>query len=298
MQKTPQFYWLALTYLPRLGGVTLKRLLKQFGNLTTFFNTPPDQLATVPYLSPEIVEALSQLSLPDIAQESNQLKQNGITLLTWEDETYPKALFELQSTPPVLFMRGEMLAQNAQAVAIVGSRRVSEFGLMRAHILAEQLATAGFTIISGLALGIDTAAHQGALATLQGRTIAVLGSGVQRVYPVQNRQLAQTILKRGALLSEQHPLTKPEPQYLMMRNRLIAALSQAVIVVEATIKSGALETARQAQRQGLQRSVFAYPGSPGTDALLRSGAIPIPHITTLIERLKQPQKRLIQGRLF
>jgi DNA processing protein len=272
IQKTPQPYWLALTHIPRFGGATLRRLLKRFDSVKKFIDP--------------------SISLEQISIELEQLNQAGITLLTWDDADYPNCLYALSSPPPVLFVRGSLQPTDFddRTIAIVGSRQVSHRSLATTYRLAENLANAGFTIISGLALGIDSAAHHGALATTTGRTVAILGSGIQRIYPHQNIELAQLISQRGIILSEQRPTAPPEPTNLMARNRLIAASSQAVIVVEATSTSGALATARWAGK--LKRRVFAYPGSPGTTALLQAGAIPLTwnmsNIDMVVAHLNEP----------
>lgn len=284
LAPNPAHHWLALTQIPKLGGATLRRLLPRFDRLESLFRATPSQLATVVNLPAHIATALPALSLEQASHELQQLNQQGITPLHWDDRRYPKPLFELRSPPPVLFVKGDWQADMPRSIAIVGSRRVSQRSRALAYQVAAQFAAAGWAVVSGLALGIDTAAHQGALSHPHGRTVAVLGSGLHRLYPAENRPLAQAILKRGAILSEQRPHVGPDAARLMARNRLIAALSQAVIVIEASGKSGALETARQADRLG--RPVFALPGSPGTDQLLRGPAQPFTEAATLCETVR------------
>lgn len=297
-----QALWLTLTHVPGLGGATLRRLLERFGSVEAIFAAEPATLATVPRLRRETIAALQTSSLAEVEAELAALTEAGIALLTWDDSGYPEALHDLSDPPPVLFLRGDLLPQDERAVAIVGSRQASEQGITVARQLGEQLAAVRLTVVSGLALGIDTAAHRGALDAPEGRTLAVLGSGIKRIHPRQNTELAEHIALRGALLSERRPDTPPRGPHLMARDRIIAALSRAVIVVEAGEQSGSLDTARRARRLG--RPVLTWPGSPGTDALLQAGAEQIDPQTlnpsALAERLRHPSAppAASQGRLF
>ena len=263
-------HWLALTHIPGVGGATLRRLLERFGSIEGIFAADSAELARVPRLSERAIAALQGVSLEAVEAEMAALAKAGIALLTWEDPDYPASLHDLSDPPPVLFLRGTIRPQDERAVAIVGSRRAGEHGLGVARRLGKALAARGLTVVSGLALGIDTAAHEGALETPGGRTLAVLGSGLGVIHPRENRALAERIVACGTLLSELRPDTPPRGLYLMARDRIIAALSRAVIVVEAEERSGSLDTARRARRLG--RPVLACPGSPGTEALLRAGA--------------------------
>jgi len=297
-------HWLALTHVPGLGGATLRRLLDRFGSVETLLAADPDELARVPRLRAETIAALQELDLDEAARRLSALTEAGVTLLTWEDPDYPAPLHDLSDPPPVLFIRGELLPHDVEGIAVVGSRQASPQGVERAHRLAERLADAGLTVVSGLALGIDTAAHQGALDAEGGRTVAVLGSGIFRIHPRRNAPLAERIATRGAVLSERRPDAPPQGRFLMARDRIVAALSRAVIVVEAGEKSGSLDTARRARKLG--RLVLACPGSPGTDALLRHRAAdPLEtqnsDLDGLVERLTQLGRRPpppTQGRLF
>jgi len=198
-----------------------------------------------------------------------------VTLLRDRDECFPRLLRELPDPPGLLFVRGELLPRDAVAIAIVGSRHATHYGLRQAEKLAGSLALAGFTIVSGLARGIDAAAHRGALAA-GGRTIAVLASGVVNIYPPEHEGLAAEIAGSGALISEAPPHALPKGGTFPQRNRIISGLSKGVIVVEAATRSGALITARHALDQG--REVFAVPGpvdsrmSRGCHGLIRDGA--------------------------
>jgi DNA processing protein len=206
------------------------------------------------------------------------IEQQGITVLTWEDELYPRRLKEIDQPPPVLYTRGELVETDEWAVAIVGTRRVTAYGRQVTEEIAGALARNGVTVVSGMARGVDTIAHRAALSA-GGRTIAVLGNGVDRVYPPENRKLAADIIQQGALISD-YPLgTPPEGINFPPRNRIISGISLGVVVVEAGVTSGALITAGFAADQG--RDVFAVPGnimapqSEGTNRLIQDGAQPL-----------------------
>jgi DNA processing protein len=217
------------------------------------------------------------------------------TRLTPQDPQYPVLLGSVAS-PPALDVRGSLQASDALAVAIVGSRRATEYGLEVAATLAADLAARGVTIVSGLARGIDTAAHRGALQA-GGRTLAVLGHGIARVYPPENRALAEAIVERGALLSQFPPEAEPLPHHFPLRNRTLAGLALGVVVVEAAERSGALITAGLAADLG--REVFAVPGritsaaSRGCHGLLRDGAKLITRWTDVVAELPEPWRSVV-----
>ncbi len=262
--------WLALAALPGVGGVTLKRLVERFGSVAGVFDAADDDLRHVPRVTAETVARLRATSLDQLEAELVSLSDEGVQVLTWDDDAYPAGLRPLTDAPPVLFLRGGLRPSDQTAVALVGTRQPTARGAHYAEGLACELAARGVTIVSGLALGIDTLAHQGALLAPEGRTLAVLGSGLRVVHPGENRALAERIEGRGAVLSEFRPDTPPRGPQLMARDRIVSGLSRAVIVVEAGEKSGSLDTAEKARRQG--RPVLAVPGSPGTDLLLQQGA--------------------------
>jgi DNA processing protein len=232
-----------------------------------------------------IVDARATL---DVDSELKNCDDQQVTVLTGEDENYPRALREIHSPPPVLFLRGTMQSSDALAVAIVGTRHATSYGVRQAERLATGLAHAGLTIVSGLARGIDAAAHRGALSA-GGRTIAVLGCGVLKVYPPEHDQLAERILQRGALISEAPPRSQPHSSLFPQRNRLISGLSLGVVVVEAALRSGALISAEHAMEQG--REVFAVPGpidsrtSHGCHRLIRDGAKLVETVDDVLEEL-------------
>ena len=266
-------HWLALTMLSRVGGVTVRKLIEQFGDIELVFDAPAEELLQVPRMTADIVAQLQSVSLPTLDAELLSLSDEGIDVLTWEDDDYPRNLLGIHDAPPLLFLAGELQPADSNALAIVGTRQPTPQAVEQADTLAVQLAERGLTIVSGLALGIDAAAHRGALSAPDGRTLAVLGSGIRHIHPRENVELAREMLDRGAVLSELHPRTPPRGSGLMARDRIISGLSLAVIVVEAAEESGSLDTARRAIRQG--RLLFAVPGSPGTDLLLRDGAMPV-----------------------
>jgi DNA processing protein len=266
-------HWLALSKVRGLGRARARRLVEHFSNVEALWHADPKILAALTGLPPESFVALPQ-ALDEAAQEIESLRREGIEVITVDDEPYPVSLRDLRDAPPVLYLRGSLEVRDQWAVAIVGSRLADpghrDQKMAQTHRLAQALAEWGLTIVSGLAHGVDSWAHSGALDARDGRTIAVLGCGLRRIYPKHNRALADRIVARGALLSELEPNAGVCGQFLMMRDRLIAALSQAIIVIEAQDPSGSLDTARHALR--LKRRVWAVPGSPGTEKLIAGGA--------------------------
>jgi DNA processing protein len=263
-------HWLALSRVLRARA---RRLVEHFGSIEALWQADPKTLAALTGLPPESFVALPQ-RLDEAAQEIESLCHEGIEVITASDEQYPILLRDLRDAPPVLYLRGSLEIRDQWAVAIVGSR-LADPGYRERKIawtreLAHTLAEWGLTIVSGLAHGVDSWAHGGALDARDGRTIAVLGCGLRRIYPKHNKALADRIVARGALLSELEPHAGTCGQFLMMRDRLIAGLSQAVLVIEAGDPSGSLDTARHALK--LKRRVLAVPGSPGTDRLIAKGA--------------------------
>lgn len=263
-------HWLALTTLSGLGGVTARKLLDRFGDVESIFAASADELTTIPRLTAPMAEQLLVAPIEQLESELLSLNDEGIDLLTWDDDRFPDYLRALSDAPMVLFVRGAFKKDDTQAVAIVGTREPSPVAVEAATTLGRELAARGLTIVSGLALGVDTAAHRGAIDSDGGRTLAVLGSGIRFIHPKENTELAEEIVSNGALLSELHPNTPPRGPQLMARDRIISGLSRAVIVVEAGEKSGSLDTAAKAKKQG--RAVYAVPGSAGTEQLLTGGA--------------------------
>lgn len=264
-------HWLALLSIPGVGGATARRLLETFGSIEEVFAAPAGDLAQTPRFSEEMAEKLHALSLEAVEDELAALDDEGIDVLTWDDAAYPANLRLVKDGPPLLYVYGRLLKQDGEAAAIVGTRQPSARAAVLAEQLAFELASRGLTIVSGLALGIDTAGHRGALRAEDGRTLAVPGSGLRSIFPRENVPLAEQVARHGALLSELRPNTPASGPALMARDRIVSGLSRAVIVVEAGEHSGTMDTARRARAQ--ERLLIAVPGSPGTDLLLASGAL-------------------------
>ncbi|MDF1815914.1 MAG: DNA-processing protein DprA [Verrucomicrobiales bacterium] len=268
--------YLILNLLPDIGPVRVRKLVEHFGSPEAIFAAGRKDLIRVKGIGQEMVERFVDWeNLIDLEEEKRRMADHGVSLLTLDSENYPAALREIHDPPFLLYMRGHVEPRDARAIGIVGSRRTTHYGISNGKKLSFQLAAAGFTIISGLARGIDTIAHEAALAA-NGRTIAVLGSGVGNIYPPENQQLADKIAENGAVLSEFPVLYVPDKKSFPLRNRIVAGMSQGLLVVEAPGRSGSLITANQALEQG--RTVFAVPGpidrptSLGCNRLIQSGA--------------------------
>ncbi|MGD8720600.1 MAG: DNA-processing protein DprA, partial [Desulfobacterales bacterium] len=227
---------------------------------------------------------------PSVRHDMALAAQKGVRIVTMTDPDYPALLLQIPDPPPFLYVRGKLESQ-CKAVAVVGSRIATRYGLSMAARLSAELAACGVTVVSGMARGIDTAAHEGALQS-GGRTVAVLGSGLEKVYPAENRKLFQTIVRNGAVLSEFPMLTKPEPHNFPIRNRIISGMSYGTVIVEASKKSGSLITARLAAEQN--REVFAVPGSVqsfksiGTHTLIKQGAKLVENAQDVLEEIAGP----------
>ncbi len=271
-------FWVGFTLVKGIGAVRLQTLLKTFGDLESAWNASAFEL-TGAGLSPKIVErillARQQVNLEEYL---TSVDSAGISILTWKDAQYPARLKEIDQPPPVLYLRGGLSAEDDWAVAIVGTRAISPYGRQVTEEIASVLAQNGVTIISGLARGVDAVAHNAALKA-GGRTIGVLGSGVDKIYPPEHRALAEKMTAQGAILSDYAPGTPPDAANFPPRNRIISGLARAVVVVEAGETSGALITASFAVEQG--REVFAVPGSiyapnsKGPNRLIVTGARPL-----------------------
>lgn len=267
---------LALASLGKIGPVKIKIMLAQAESPIDIMSWDIPRLAAVPGIGLELASRISRELDLDYGQKLVEwADKGGYEIVTLVDEDYPAPLRELYDPPPFLFMKGNIIESDYRAVAMVGSRGATDYGRTTAAGLAGDLSRHGVTIVSGMALGIDTASHRGALAA-GGRTIAVLGSGIDVIYPRENKSLYAQIAENGAVVSEFLPKTDPNPGHFPRRNRIIAGLSRAVVVIEAGEKSGALLTADMALVYG--RELFALPGmvssrmSSGTHELLKSGA--------------------------
>lgn len=281
-------YWVGFNLVKGIGAARMRALLNYFGEVDAAWNAPAEELLQAG-LSQKIVQVLLKLRAEtDLGQLWQQIQAQGIRVLTWKDSAYPRRLREIDLPPPVLYVRGSLSELDEWAVAVVGTRRLTHYGRQMAEEIASVLACNGVTVVSGLARGVDSVAHKAALAA-GGRTIAVLGSGVDVVYPPEHSALAEKILTNGALVSDYPPGTPPDGVNFPPRNRLISGLSLAVVVVEAGAKSGALITAEFAADQG--REVFAVPGninapqSVGCNRLIQDGAHPLLRPQDVLESL-------------
>lgn len=271
-------YWVGFSKIPSIGPSRFSKLLKGFSNLEQAWEAPLWQLGQTgleEHIIAEIVRLRQEINLDD---EMAKLEKENVRVMTILDEDYPKLLKEIYSPPSLLFWRGQMPGDDEFFLAIVGTRKPSTYGQHVARTLARDLAQSGLTIVSGLALGIDSLAHSAALEG-SGKTMAVLGCGVERsnIYPASNRYLGEKIVDRGGCIISEHPLgTPPLKHHFPRRNRVISGLSLGTLVVEAPLKSGALLTAQLALEQN--REVFAVPGnitsaySAGTNNLIKMGA--------------------------
>ncbi len=281
-------YWLALLLTPGIGTRRFQALLNHVGSPQEVLNINPQQLIDSKVIPKNVV---SHLSTPDWPQVEKQLywqQQPDNHIVTCADPLYPALLKEIIDPPPLLFIQGDVAILSRQQVAIVGSRNPTPDGAENTFAFARDLARHGYAITSGLALGVDTAAHKGAL-TNNGTTIAVMGTGPDHRYPKSNRQLAEKILQNGALVTEFPLNTPPLAENFPRRNRIISGMSLGVLVTEAALRSGSLITARSALEQG--REVFAIPGSihnplaRGCHSLLRDGAKLVENTQDIIEEL-------------
>lgn len=266
--------WLQLALTPGLGPATFQRMLRHFGLPQQILAAKRSELGS--FTTPAVLAALDSEAVAQTAARSLAwAAQPGCSIVTLADETYPRLLLEIPDPPPLLYARGRIELLARPALAIVGSRNATQQGEANAESLARALSDAGLTIVSGLALGIDAAAHRGGLAGASS-TIAVLGTGVDVTYPSRNAELAVQIAERGLLVTEFALGIAPAAQNFPRRNRLISGLARGCLVVEAAVASGSLITARSAAEQG--REVFAVPGSihsplsKGCHALIKSGA--------------------------
>ena len=283
-----RMYWVGFNMVKGIGSVRFKMLLDAFGDPEAAWNASPEALLEVG-LSRKVVESFQRVRKDvSLEQVSDRLNSLSVQVITWEDDTYPRHLKEIDQPPPVIYLRGNLLPEDEWAVAVVGTRKVTAYGRQVTEEVASALARNGVTIVSGLARGVDSIAHQAAL-NAGGRTLAVLGNGVDRVYPPENRKLATQIMEHGALVSDYALGTPPDGVNFPPRNRIISGLSMATIVVEAGDTSGALITASFAVEQG--RDVFAVPGninapqSRGTNRLIRDGAQPLLNPQDVLEAL-------------
>jgi DNA processing protein len=273
MELDAEIYWVALSIYARIGGRTMTDLLRRFSDPQTVLEADMDDLQRVPGVGPQTAAVIKAVDLSGVALDLANLESRGGYVLTWTDQAYPVNLLHLPDAPPVLLCRGDLAPSDSRAVAVIGTREPTAKAERLAYQIGYEVASREWTVVSGLAFGIDAAAHNGALDA-GGRTLAVLGGGVLNIYPSQHETLASELTTVGALLSEMPPQAPVSPQSLIARNRITSGLSKAVIVVQSSADSGSAATARRAFEQG--RVVYAVIGNGDhADELLAQGAHPL-----------------------
>jgi DNA processing protein len=296
LREHPLYPWLALSFVPGVGLIHYRRLVERFRHPKGALRASYAELCAVEGIGPTVAAAIR--GFRDEARVSRELelvRAHEVTLLNFRDSNYPENLLRIPDPPPLLYVKGSLTRGDRLAIAVVGSRMASPYGRSVTFRLAKDLVRQGVTVVSGMARGIDSFAHQGALAS-KGRTIAVLGCGVDVVYPSSNRKIYEDIVSMGAVVSELPMSSEPEAGHFPRRNRIISGLSLGVTVVEANTKSGSLITARQALDQN--REVFAVPGnilsakSKGTHELIRRGAKLVETASDILEEIA-PHLRLM-----
>jgi DNA processing protein len=270
------FYWLALSLTPGIGSTLMRRLLDRFNTPEAVFHAPMKELSKIEGLGEKVAQEIRKGPLEKVVErELSLLREVGGRVITLKDEEYPKRLKDIYDPPALLYVRGALKKEDEFAISIVGSRKTTPYGRWFTEKVSQELARHGVTIVSGMARGIDSLAHWGAISG-GGRTIAVLGCGVDVIYPSENRNLFAKMIDHGAILSEFPMGSPPEGGHFPRRNRIISGLSLGVVVVQASEKSGSLITAGYALEQG--REVFAVPGNVGTESsrgthrLIKEGA--------------------------
>jgi DNA processing protein len=281
--------WLALSTVPNVGPIRFISLVKHFGSPEAILSASEKELTDFPDIGPVIASNIKRKVDWGLAGKQWELmEKNRVQLLTFRDEAYPENLKSIYDPPPFLFIKGNIKKEDKNAIAIVGCRAASLYGKQITEKIGRELAKRGIAIVSGLARGIDSIGHLSALEE-SGRTIAVFGSGLDVIYPPENKKLVERIVENGAIISEFLLGTKPEAPNFPRRNRLISGLSLGVVIVEAGVKSGALLTARFALEQN--REVFAIPGnigaknSEGTNQLIKQGAKLVTSVEDILEEL-------------
>lgn len=290
-------YMVAFSQISGVGPIKLRQIKDHFGDMALAWRAPPEEFVAAGLDERTIQEIAARRQQISPEREMEKLEERSIQVLTWEHSSYPARLKEIYSAPAVLYLKGNLLPEDEWAIAVVGTRRATVYGREVTEQLAGALGRNGITVVSGLAKGIDTCAHQSSLQE-GGRTIAVLGSSLDSVYPLENTKLAASIASRGAIISE-YPLgTKPAPTNFPWRNRIISGLSLGVLVVEAGEDSGANITIRYALEQN--REIFAVPGgifwpkSRGTNNWIKQGAKLVMDVGDILEELNLqmiPQQR-------
>jgi DNA processing protein len=295
----PKVYWIALAAAAGVGPATFRSLLGCFGSPEEVFSAQDEELLACPHVGPATVASIRECGkdLSQFEREISYVHDLGARVITTDDGEYPVRLAGIPNPPPVLWAGGRALELVDAPVAVVGSRRASEEGLEFAWLLARELARAGHTVVSGLAQGIDAAAHSGALymrhrSPAGSVTVGVLGTGIDVVFPRSTGPIATGVVWHGTLLSEVRPGTGPQPGNFMARDRLISGISCAVVIVEARIGSGTMDTFGHALRQGRPVAAVEWPdandGTAGNRDALAKGAVPIPADPQAASRALEP----------
>ncbi len=292
-------YWIALNMVPGVGAKTYRKLLNIFQSPKRVFSASLSAIKSIPGIHEKTARNILNFGFPDhVQQELEDIITHQVQIATWDDLNYPEHLKKIFDPPPVLYVKGNPLKQHELMIAVVGSRRATTYGRTIAEKLSGEFALKGITVVSGMARGIDSAAHVGSLKA-GGRTIAVLGCGINVIYPPENKRLYHEILEKGTVLSEFPMHAKPDRGNFPARNRIISGMTLGAVIVEAGIRSGALITADMALEQG--RDVFAVPGnitspgSHGTNRLIKQGAALIDHADDVLNALSLEISREIQG---
>ena len=282
--------WFALKNVPGIGNLLFKRLFDRFKSPERVFCASREELLQVEGMTPRAAFAMRNRKIPEGApEEIDRALKKGYKIITMSDSDYPPLLLQIPDPPPLLYVHGK-IKPTVNNVAVVGSRSATAYGMEATKQICRNLVFHNITVVSGMAIGIDTAAHFGAIAG-KGRTIAVLGSGFEQIYPRENRKLFHKIAENGAVITEFHLRAKPEPYNFPIRNRIISGMSLGTVVVEAARKSGSLITARLAAEQN--REVFAVPGnihsfkSSGTHSLIKQGAKLVERAGDIIEEISE-----------
>ncbi|MDI6800692.1 MAG: DNA-processing protein DprA [Thermodesulfovibrionales bacterium] len=293
-------YWLALSFIKDIGPVTIKRLLSAFHSPQDIMKASFNELKDVEDVGKARAKRIKEFNAWDLIDtEIKKAEKHNINIITYSDKEYPEHLKQIIDAPTVLYTKGRFTKDDRYAIAIVGSRLMTEYGKRTAEKMAGEIASCGLTVVSGMARGIDTVSHENALKT-GGRSIAVLGCGMDKPYPPENRKLFGALSQSGCVVSEFPIGTPPNKENFPKRNRLISGLSMGVLVIEATRESGSLITASYALEQG--KEVFAIPGnltsanSEGTNALIKKGAKLVQKIEDILEELSPQLKGLLKIR--
>jgi DNA processing protein len=290
----PALAWIGLSSIPGVGRITFRKLVDLFGSPERALSASHEDLRKIGMLSDKVAAAIGSFPWQDHAkQELAKAAEANVTIVIADSLAYPESLRNISDRPPYLYVKGALRVEDKNSIAIVGTRKPTYYGMTVTSGIASGLSSAGFTIVSGMARGIDTQAHRGALAA-QGRTIAVLACGIDVAYPPENKGLMEEISRSGAVVTENPFGTQPESGYFPSRNRIISGLSRGTVIIEAAEDSGSLITAKYALEQG--RKLYAVPGnigsltSKGTNSLIKRGATLVEGVDDILRDLGM-QKR-------